>query len=216
MFDRLNLDGMEVADLAAGSGYNSAWVARHFPGAKLTGFDISQKACAAYRSVVGRPAHMLDLTSGRDSGLRFDVVMIFGGLHHCVLDLPATLTTIAYLVRPGGLLLMYEPNSRYLLEGVRKLWLLYDKKFQGETEAALDHDALCALGKPHFEPIDCVYMGGPAYFLIYNSMILRVPRGFKKYLAPILFPLEAGYNHLPGTRAFPYFIARWRRSSDVW
>jgi len=41
-------------------------------------------------------------------------------------------------------------------------------------------------------------------------MIFRVPQKSKRFLAPMLFPPERAYNHLPGTVPFAYFIARWR------
>jgi SAM-dependent methyltransferase len=215
VFEGLDLDGKDVADLAAGSGHNSLWVAKRFPKARLCGFDISEKACVAYRELVGAEAHVFDLTSGEDCGRRFDVAMIFGGLHHCVSDLPGTLRTIAQLIRPGGLLLMFEPNSRYVLEGLRKLWYRLDSNFEADTEGALDHDALSAMAASDFLPIDCRYMGGPAYFLICNSLVFRVPQKLKRFLVPVLFPLERAYNHLPARFLFPCLIARWQRRENV-
>jgi SAM-dependent methyltransferase len=215
VFEGLDLNGKDVADLAAGSGYNSLWVTNRFPEARPCGFDISEKACAAYRDLLGAQAHVFDLTSGADCGRSFDVAMVFGGLHHCVSDLPATFRTIAHLVRPGGLLLMYEPNSRYILEGLRRLWYRFDATFEGNaTEGALDHDALSAMAAPYFLSIDCRHMGGPAYFLIYNSMVFRIPQKSKRFLAPVLLPLERAYNRLPGRFMSAYFIARWRRSDS--
>jgi SAM-dependent methyltransferase len=212
MFSGIDLTGKDVADLAAGSGYNSVWVSEHFPSARLCGFDISEKACEAYRRNTGFEAHAFDLTSGEAFGRKFDVAMVFGGLHHCVTDLPKTFETIQQLLRPGGLLLMYEPSSRFLLEGVRKLWYRLDPTFDAGTEAALDPDTLVKIAGPAFEPVDRTFMGGPAYFLIYNSMIFRLPRSMKPYLARSLFPMEAIYNKFPVPAFFPYFIARWRKS----
>jgi SAM-dependent methyltransferase len=211
MFAGIDFNGKSVADLACGSGYNSQWVYQHFPEARICGFDISEKACDAYRKLVGRPAHLFDLTGGTNFGSQFDIAMVLGGLHHCVSDLPGTFRTIAQLVRPNGLLLMFEPNSRYLLEGARKLWYRWDATFQGETESALDHDALSKMAAPYFEPLDSRHMGGPAYFLIYNSMIFSIPKKAKRFLAPALFALESAFNHLPGKFLFPYFVARWKR-----
>jgi ubiquinone/menaquinone biosynthesis C-methylase UbiE len=211
MFDGLDLNGKEVADLAAGSGYNSLWVQQRFPRARLCGFDISEKACASYRELLGTEAHVFDLTSGQVPASAFDLAMIFGGLHHCVSDLPGTIRTIAQLVRPGGLLLMFEPNSQYFLQFVRKIWYRFDSTFERDTESALDHNALSVMAAPYFQPLDSWHMGGPAYFLIYNSMIFRLPKTWKRSFVPILFPLERAYNRVPGRFMFPYFIARWRR-----
>jgi SAM-dependent methyltransferase len=211
MFAGLDLNGKDVADLACGSGYNSLWVRKRFPNARVCGFDISDKACAEYRELVGCDARLLDLTGGDTGGSLFDAALIVGGLHHCVCDLPGAIRTIAQLVRPGGLLLMVEPNRRYFLQSIRRLWYRFDANFEADTEDALDHAALSVLGARYFEPVNVRYMGGPAYFLICNSMIFRVPYVAKRVLASVLFPIESAFNRLPGKFFFPYFVARWKR-----
>jgi SAM-dependent methyltransferase len=214
MFRGLNLNGKDVADLAAGSGHNSRAVQQRFPQAKVAGFDISPSACESYRRIVGAEAFELDLTSQSPPRPRFDVAMIVGGLHHCVSNLPGTFRTISGLLRPGGLLLMYEPNERYALEALRKLWYRHDRYFDAQTEHALDHDESVALAaRSSFVPVECTYGGGPAYFLIYNSMIFRIPVAIKRYMAPPLFALESAYNKLPWKACFPTFIARWQKSA---
>ena len=211
MFAGLDLNGKDVADVACGSGYNSLSVRKRFPNARLCGFDISDKACGEYGELVGCEARVLDLTGGYAGGSLFDAALVVGGLHHCVSDLPGAIRTLAQLVRPGGLLLMVEPNRRYFLQSIRRLWYRFDASFEADTEDALDHAALSNLGARYFEPVNVRYMGGPAYFLICNSMIFRVPYAAKRVLAPALFPIESGFNRLPGKSFFPYFIARWRR-----
>src|SRR5687767_2983809 len=129
LFDGLDFNGKTVADLACGSGFNSLEVLARFPHAHVVGFDISEKACATYRTLTGREAQELDLTAGQLLGERFDVAMIFGGLHHCARDLPETFKTVAGLLKPGGLFLLYEPNRRYVLEGARQLWYRFDRYF---------------------------------------------------------------------------------------
>jgi SAM-dependent methyltransferase len=215
LFRDLDLNNKLVADLASGSGYNSLAILDRFPSCSPIGFDISQKACDSYRKIVKRDAYLIDLTAGIDPGMRVDVAMIFGGLHHCISNLSATFRTIAHIIKPNGLLLMFEPNSRYFLEGVRKLWYSTDKYFEYDTEAALDHDKISAIGAHNFSPKYCRYMGGPAYFLIYNSLVFRIPQRFKKHIAPPLFILESGYNKLPGRFWYPYFIARWQRNHNI-
>src|SRR5262245_36293910 len=130
LFDGIDLNGKLVADLASGSGHNSLAVLHRFPGARVVGIDISPKACASYERLTGSKAYQLDLTAGRAPGITVDVAMVVGGLHHCVSDLPATLRTIAGIVRPRGLLLMFEPNREYLLEGARRLWYRLDRYFE--------------------------------------------------------------------------------------
>lgn len=210
-FEGLSLENKSVADLACGSGYNSVALLERFPTALTTGFDISDRACEDYRAITGRPAIRLDLTAGDYEGPQFDAALIVGGLHHCVADLPDTLRTLGRMLKPGAVLIMIEPNKRCLLERVRRLWYRWDHYFEESTEAALDPDELLRLAGDMFEAQKPIYRGGPAYFLILNSLVLRVPLGAKARLAPPLFVVERGYNRLPGKSFFPYFIARWRR-----
>jgi SAM-dependent methyltransferase len=212
IFADLDLNGKQIADLACGDGLNSLAVLKRFPGASVFGLDISSAACAAYQRETGLAARAADLTSGEDFGLRADGAMIIGGLHHCVADLPKTFRSIAHVVKPGGFLLMFEPNREYVLEGARRVWYRADAYFEADTEAALNHDEIARIAAPWFVPEFCRFMGGPAYFLIFNSLLFRIPVKAKPLLAPPLFALDQIYNLLPGRRLYPYFVARWRRS----
>jgi SAM-dependent methyltransferase len=211
MFEGQDLDGQRIADLACGSGHNSLAILQRFPRAEVMGFDVSPRACEDYRRNVGRDAHLMDLTAGSPVGPPADVAIIFGGLHHCTSDLDGTFRTIAGILRPGGLLLMCEPNRECFLEGFRRLWYRLDRYFEPTTEHALGHGDILRQAGRHFEGVDCRYLGGPAYFLILNSLLFRVPLGVKTALARPLFKFEEAYNRLPGRYWFPYFVARWRR-----
>ena len=212
LLEGIEAKGWLVADLACGSGYNSLLLREMKPGLELEGFDISDKAAADYRRLVG-PAHVADLTLPFNAEARFDAVLVVGGLHHCVANLPQTLANIAGLVKPGGYLLMAEPNKRYILQFLRSIWYRRDRYFDADTEEALDHAQILGLGRPWFEEEKLVYLGGPAYFLVLNSLILRLPKPVKSLLAPVLMGLERVYNALPLPGCFyPVFCARWKRT----
>lgn len=207
----LDLDGRRVVDLASGSGHNSIALRGRFPTVELTGLDISPRAIEAYRKIVGRPALQFDLVTDTWHGDPFDAGLVIGGLHHCVQDLRATLRNVARLITPGGYLMMMEPSREFVVEPVRHWWYRTDSYFDAETEEALSHDALLALASDDFTLDRVHHMGGPAYFLILNSLVFRIPAAWKRPLAPTLMALEALYNRLPGRRPFPYFVACWRR-----
>ena len=63
-------------------------------------------------------------------------------------------------------------------------------------------DVPCSPGGA-FREVATHYFGGPAYFLIYNSLVMRVPLSIKRYVAPPLFWAETAWNALPGKRPFP-------------
>jgi len=207
----VDLSGKRVADLASGSGETSRFLAQSFEHIQLTGFDISPDACRRYREKVGRPAHEIDLTRDRYEGPRFDAAVIMGGLHHCVADLPHTLQTIATMIEPGGRLLLFEPNREYILEPIRQVWYRRDSYFDDANEAALSHDALLKAGDGAFACDRLTYFGGPAFFLVYNSLVFRVTLSLKARVSPFLLAAEALYNQLPTRWIFASFLASWIR-----
>ena len=211
LLHNLHLHGKRVADLASGSGETSLYLAQRFRGIELHGFDVSPQACRRYEARVGAPSRQLDLTLGHYDGPLFDAAVIMGGLHHCAKHLPATLQTIRKMLAPGGALLMFEPNRDYMLEPVRQFWYGRDHYFDEDAEAALSHDELLAAADGAFTCERVQYFGGPAFFLIYNSLVLRVPHGLKARISPALMKAESLYERLPGRWAFASFLARWTR-----
>lgn len=212
LFEGVALDGRDVAELASGSGFNSLALRRRAPAARLSGFDVSAQACAAYRAVVGRPAIECDLTVPLTTSLSFDCAFIIGGLHHCVGNLAQAIANAARLVRPGGHLLMVEPNAECLLDGLRRSWYRADRRyFDASTEHALEHDRLADLATGAFVPEVVAFMGGPGYFLVLNSLLFRITPALKSLIARPLMAIDGLYNRLPGRAPFPYFVARWRR-----
>jgi SAM-dependent methyltransferase len=214
LFDGLDLNGLDVIELACGTGYNTLEVLKLFPEARIAGMDVSPNVCEAYRQRTGRDALLSDLTKGNSLPRAcFDVAFVVGGLHHCNNDIRVALTSVFDTLRPGGRLLMIEPNARFFLNVMRKAWYRRDKWFDEAEEDALDHAALLGQAEGLFNVESVSFAGGPAYFGILNSLVLRVPINFKPMLAIPLFGLESLYNLLPGQAPFPMFTARWRRTS---
>jgi SAM-dependent methyltransferase len=212
LFKGVDWRGAKVAELACGSGFNSLAMIERFDGVRTVGFDISESACEAYRRMTGRPAQATDLTKPNQATGEFDGAIVVGGLHHCVSDLPQALRNIAAMVKPGGYLLMMEPSADFALNIVRDKWYVSDKYFDAPTERALSHDSLLKEAAPYFEGDAVRYFGGLAYFLILNSLVLRVPLGLKPYLWPIVKPIEFAFGRIPWRGAYPCFLARWKRT----
>ena len=212
LFAGLDLNDSLVADLACAGGQNTLALRDLFPRVRAVGIDISKKAVLEYRQTTGWAGHVMDLTLPNLAPLTVDVAIVIGGLHHCVADLPQTLLNIASMVRPGGHLLMLEPNSRYALESLRRVWYRFDQQVDALSEHALDHSEIAEQAKPYFDPVQVNYLGGPAYFLILNSMMTRVPLSLKPLLAPPLFYLESLHTRIPYRWAHSLFAAQWRRT----
>lgn len=212
LWKNLDLNDKSVAELASGSGHNSLALADQFPRIRLTGYDISPSACREYQRNVGRPAHHMDLTKPFEPTELVDAAFIIGGLHHCVADLGQTLRNVAGLLKPGGIFIMLEPNSQFFLEAVRNVWYRLDKSFDAETEHALNHDDIFKLVEQYFRCEDLHYFGGPAFFGVLNSMILRIPLWSKPVLSPPLMVAERLWNRLPGRSYHNVFLGRWIRT----
>ena len=194
LFNNIDLNNKSVADIACGNGSNSVALLSIFPDAKVTGFDISKNACEDYIKNLKMPAYEVDLTQSNEFEHQYDCVMVVGGIHNCIKDLPKTFENIYKLLKPGGILLMFEPNKKYFLEPIRKVWYKLDKYFEENTEEALDHKELILREKNRFEEISVSYFGGQAYFLILNSLLFRLPLWLKPPLTSILLVFEKIYN----------------------
>jgi SAM-dependent methyltransferase len=214
LFDGIDLTNKSVADLACGSGYNSQAVLDRFQGATTVGLDISEPACESYKRVTGNSAYAVDLTRPLDTSVEVDSAIVVGGLHHCITDLPQTLRNIATMVKPGGHFLMMEPSADFALNVVRDKWYAADKYFDAPTEEALSHDTILKQAAPYFEVEAVRYFGGVAYFMILNSLVMRVPLGAKPILWPMLKPIEIALGSLPWRSMYPCFLARWRRTNN--
>lgn len=208
-----DLNLARVLELACGSGYNSKEFKKDFPKASLTGLDISPTACENYRKENLAPAFEGDITKPLNFDLHpFDAAFVIGGLHHCIADLDVTLRNMASLTKPGGYFMVLEPNKKFFLEPIRNFWYKIDPSFDEKNEAALDHDELYQKAKEWFDVESVTYLGGPAFFFVLNSMIMRVPLPAKPYISPPLIALERMWNHLPLVSLKNVFAAVWRRN----
>lgn len=213
LFARADLSDKRIADLACGSGFNSRAIMERYANARTVGFDISDPACELYRHTTGNDAYVIDLTKPYEPAESFDGAIVIGGLHHCVADLPETIRNVARLVKPGGRLLMMEPSADFALNTIRDRWYDSDRYFDAQTERALSHDEILRQAEPYFESEAVRYFGGPAYFVILNSLILRVPLKAKPALWTVLRPLEIAFGSFPWRGMYPCFLAVWRRTS---
>lgn len=212
LFKGIDLNGCRIAELACGDGSNSRMLSEKAPSARFTGFDISSAACASFRRKVGGEAYEVDLAESMAwTSEPFDVCFVIGGLHHCISNLPMVFQNIARLLKPGGRLLLCEPNKGFALELARKLWYKHDKYFDERSERALSPDELLASAGEGFRQDNVIYIGGPAYFLVLNSLIFRLPLPVKACIAPPLLLLEQIYKQIQVPALQAAFVAQWTR-----
>lgn len=201
-----------LIELASGVGTAAGWMRAHLPDLDIAGCDISEAAARDFTARHGRPCFVWDLTKPIQSDERYDAVLVMGGIHHLVADLPTAFANIARLLNPGGRLIMVEPNANFLLEPIRQLWYRLDKKhFDAANEHALSHARLARDHAGELQPLSVSFVGGPAYFMLLQNWVLRIPNGLKPRLAPALMAGERLYHRLPGRLPFASFIACWEK-----
>ena len=201
-----------LMELASGVGTASGWMRDHHPGLSISGCDISQSACDAFTARHARPCYAWDLTKPVEIVQTYDAVLVMGGIHHLVADLPMAFDNIARMLNPGGKLIMAEPNADFVLEPLRTLWYRLDKtNFDADNEHALSHPQLSRDHAKGMRPIAVRFIGGPGYFVLLQNWVLRMPGGTKKWLAPAIMRAERIWHRLPGKLPFATFIAVWQK-----
>ena len=205
-------DARTVMEIACGRGEASGWLRERKPGLSIAGCDISTKAATDFTAAHQSPCFVADLTKPFHHGQKYDAVIVMGGIHHLVADLDVAFENIGNLLKPGGRLIMAEPNADYFLNPVRRLWYRVDKgNFDVETEEALSHNRLLNDYGGQFKKVGVRYFGGPAYFLLALNMFLRIPNASKRLTAPLVMAIERVFDLLPGRLPFASFVACWER-----
>jgi SAM-dependent methyltransferase len=209
--DRLLDPGAKsVIELACGDGSTGRWLKQRRLGLRIVGTDISEKAALAYERATGSRCYIADFTKPFDIGERFDAAIAVGGIHHFVADLEAAFENIRRLLRPGGSLIMSEPNADYFLQPLRTLWYRLDRKnFEAYSERALSHDEMLKQFSKHFRCESVAYKGGPGALLLLHNWALRVPQSWKPWYARPLMAVERAWERLPTKLPFNFFVAKW-------
>jgi SAM-dependent methyltransferase len=113
--------GRDIVDIACGSGYGSALLARDRR-YRVTGIDLSPDAVEAATAAWSRPnlafavGDVLDLRIPPGSA---DTVVSFETIEH-VIDPARFLDQIALLLRPGGRLVLSTPDRHYYSPGAQR------------------------------------------------------------------------------------------------
>ncbi|MEI8342231.1 MAG: class I SAM-dependent methyltransferase, partial [Verrucomicrobiota bacterium] len=189
MFSGLDLRGKRVLEAMCGSGFVTDYLLQQ--GAEVTGFDISDEQVrlfsAKYPDAVAVRASIFDHPFPKGS---FDVVVVAAGFHHLHPRVNEAFAYCLEMLTPGGVLCFYEPHAGSLPDVARKLWYRLDPIFE-EGEGAVDVDsALKALGGQCTE-VSRTYTGGPAFLLILNGNVFRIPINVMDGISPFVLRLES-------------------------
>jgi|ERR1041385_5599926 SAM-dependent methyltransferase len=205
----IELHGARVLDAMCGAGQLAEFLASR--GARVTGLDVSQDVVDRFkRKLPGSDGVARSIfASGFPDG-HFDAVMVVGGLHHVHPEVDRAMDEIHRVIRPGGHLCFAEPHVGSLADLARQLWYRFDPLFEA-NEAGIDVPHLRRVNADRFEFVRTTYTGGPAYLLVYNSMVFRIPPRLKRVFSPPLLWLEGLVERVQGRRTSCMVVCQWRK-----
>lgn len=211
MFKGLDLNGCDVAEIMCGNGQATQYIRSKYPTARCRGYDISRSACEEYTGVTGSPATVSDIVAEPLPENQFDAIVVVGGLHHVARERNKVIVNIHSALKPGGTFVMMEPNADYILEAARKIWYRRDRFFDADSEQALSYQRLRLDFAHLFDERRVCHLGGPGYFVILMSLVLRIPLKAKPLIAPVFMQIEKIWNRIPVRQAHAIFVAQWKK-----
>lgn len=212
MFAGVDFSGTNVLEAMCGSGPTTSYLLER--GAVVTGLDVSDSAVQSFvnrwPNCSGIRASIFDCGLPAES---YDMVIVQAGLHHLHPRLEDAIEEIYRILKPGGYFCFSEPHAGSLYDGARNLWYRFDRDIFAENEASVDVEDMKRQNAGRFNFQVEHYLGNVAYFLVAQSMVLRIPLAAKKYYAPIAFALETLLGPLMGRKTAPLVACRWQKAA---
>ncbi len=203
-----DLKGVYILDAMCASGVETGYLIKK--GAEVVGLDISKKNVEEYYKKWGKHCFLNSIHETNFLDNTFDAIYICGGLHHVLPLLNETILEIHRILKPGGFFYFMEPNKDTWVNKLRQIWYKFDNKFAEDEEAISYHNTLKPFLSKGFKEISLNFGGNVAYIIIGQSLALRIPPNYKKYLAPLSFFLERFFLKLPFAPKL-FFSAVWKK-----
>ncbi len=206
-----DLQGKIVLDAMCASGVETEYLISK--GAIVTGLDISERNAEIYQEKWHRECIATSIHDTKLNQDSFDVVYIFGGLHHVIPCLGETIREVYRLLKPGGYFVFVEPNKDTWFNALRMLWYRFDSRFQKDEEALSYKNQLRPFLDLGFREVTSFKGGNIAYLLISQSLIIGTPKSWKKWLYPVLSNLERLITRIPIVPRL-FLAAVWQKKPD--
>lgn len=207
MLEDLPLGGARVLEAMCGSGQVTRYLLSR--GAEVTGLDISERQIRLFQE--RWPGCGARCASILDSGFEdetFDGIVIVGGLHHVHPGLSPAVVEICRILKPGGFFCFAEPHRGSLPDIVRRFWYRHDRLF-ADNEESVDVGALMREFHETFDMAKVRYSGNLGYLFVLNSMVFRIPLGWKRYYAPAILVLEGVLSRIQTKATSCMALAQW-------
>lgn len=182
-----SINGKRVLDGMCASGIETGYLLSK--GAIVTGLDISENNIEIYKQKWNCDSIVASIHDANFPDETFDVIYIFGGLHHILPFLDQTIANIHRILKKDGRFIFVEPNKDTFLSKFRAMWYKLDKRFQ-EEEQSISYQNLKDRYKDFFKENQILYGGNFAYLIIDQSLILGTPNWLKNLSWRFLFFLE--------------------------
>lgn len=209
LFSNVPLRGATVVEGMCGAGETTAFLLER--GARVIGVDISMEQISAFEErwpqCEGRCASMLE-TGLADASC--DLVAVVGGLHHLHPNVSETVEEIHRILRPGGAFCFVEPHRGAWIDRLRRVVYRLDPLF-ADNEESVDVQELRQRFADRFTVEYESYRGGPAYLLVLQSMIFRMPITWKRFYARPLMSVERALLRVQGPRTSCFVLGCWRK-----
>lgn len=211
----LDLRGKQVLDAMCGPGQLTEYLLKRWPTADITGLDISRNTLNIY--TISHPHCTCTCASLLENGFppaTFDAIFVVGGLHHIQPSVDDAIIEVHRLLKPGGTFAFCEPHTSGCLDVIRRHWYKKDRLFE-KNEAAVDIVELKKRFMGKFEFVGEYYLGNIAYFLVYNSLVFRLPLWLKKFYAPPLLLAEWLLTPFQNRFFSAFAICQWQKKLDI-
>lgn len=188
LFADIDWTNKKVLEGMCGTGSTTGYLLDR--GAEVTGLDVSNKAIELFKTKWPKAkAICASMTASNLPNDSFDVVVINGGLHHLHPNLDKAIEEIYRILKPNGLFFFLEPHSASFFDRLRKFWYKFDKLFE-DNEAAINLDEMKQNFQNKFNFKKEIYVGGPAYILVFSSMVFRISPKIKFLYSDILIFID--------------------------
>lgn len=208
LIEGIEVSNKKVLDLMCGCGGLAQFLLKR--NALVTGLDISREQIEFFRKEAGCDYVCASIFENRLADNSFDCVFVISGLHHLHPRTREAVNEVHRILKQGGYFCFCEPHAGSIPDFFRKIWYRIDPLIE-KNEASIDLARLKNDFSSKFDFISQRYIGGPAYLFVLNSMLLRMPKGLKKYISGFLLRTERIFKGL-GSKATSFTsISQWQK-----